>query len=196
MTNEKIAAHQNFLINDRSVIEARLVVDQEHIDVTTLTEPDPNWTFVDAAGHIHAYSKDFNLPTLRRVEVDAEQAPDDEFSAHFVADESDDDSWDEFGDDTEYTITEYHCVLCDETVVPGARSTVGRKFKLGRYSWRVGFTARVDDVLPLDRLKVSVWMTNNNELKAFGVGLLTVQSVDQQGVASGSILGEGELGQR
>jgi hypothetical protein len=42
----------------------------EYIDVTPMSEPDPDWIFVDLLGHEHRYTADNTLPTLRVVTID------------------------------------------------------------------------------------------------------------------------------
>lgn len=179
MSDDLAAADRNVLINGKSVISATLDIQQEQVDVTTERERDPDWTFVDAAGHIHAYGKEFSLPTLKPVRREiacTDPDHDDECEG--------------------YAVTDHHCVICGELVVPASRQTVGQRFKPGRYSWRVEWTARVDDVRCLDRQRVSVWRTEGGRVTAFGVGQLAVESISHQGIASGSIRGAGELGQR
>lgn len=67
----------------------------------SLTEPDPNWRFVDAAGHVHTRAEDGGYPTLKP--------------------RTDGEYWCE-------TCCDFHedyvsvCKLCGEVVVPGSRT--------------------------------------------------------------------------
>lgn len=152
----------------------RLSVEIEQIDVRTIskaTEADPAWSFTDAAGHFHAWSKDNTLPTLR--------------------------SWAESSyceqcrDEHECEL-QWVCMICAAVVKPGTRvraeqppSTVP-----GRKSWRI-------EGLPFDQpiaqgMQVSVRVV---ALPAFGV----VGSNEYFGVAAryADVLhGVGELAER
>lgn len=182
-------------VNGKSLINCELNIEVEQIDVTTMTEPDPNWTFIDAAGHFHAYTKDFALPTLKRVEMFVAVEPDTDDDDEPVAGELDE-FWDE--GEADYSYTELHCRICDENIVPGTRSTMGRKSVPGRKSWSVDVTGRTEDLWPLANATglVSFWMESP---KVFGVGMLLakVTPVDMDGkLMSAIIRGEGELGTR
>lgn len=74
----------------------------ERIDVSTAfaTKPDPNWELVDEAGHFHAYDHGGDLPTLKAVE-----------SAQPCTGVCDHDC-------EGWSITEYHCGLCDVVIEP------------------------------------------------------------------------------
>jgi hypothetical protein len=128
----------------------RLSVEVEQIDVRTMskaTEADPAWSFTDAAGHFHAWSKDSTLPTLR--------------------------SWAE----SSYceTCQEEHerelqwvCTICVATVKPGTRvravqppSTVP-----GRKSWRI--EGLPFDQPPREGVQVSVRVVAHAALSAGG----------------------------
>lgn len=171
-------------VNGKPLLNCEVHVEVEQIDVTTMTEPDPNWTFIDAAGHFHAYTKEFALPTLKRVEVyvDADQV----------------EGLDEDYDEDDYAIVELHCRICDENIVPGTRPTMGSKSVPGRMSWSVDVTGRTEDLRPLANATklVSFWMDSP---KVFGVGMLlaNVTPVHPDGKFMAAIIeGDGELGSR
>jgi hypothetical protein len=170
----------NVLINGKGLIEASIDYDVEQIDVTASVEPDPNWTFLDSAGHMHAYTKKGNLPTLK-----AEQR-------EIVCTDPDHD------DDCEgYWITEYHCRICSELIEPKMREATSRKYMPGRASWEVRFKARMEDGFALYvQDHVSVWTQDGHKVVHFGVGQLLVHRVNSEGFADGVVVGIGELGRR
>jgi hypothetical protein len=171
-------------VNNMPLIDCTINIEIEQIDVTTMTEPDPTWTFIDAAGHFHAYTKDFMLPTLKAVEV-------------YVAVEPGDDEDDDYEEEQGYSYYEQRCRICDEVIAPGTQSTVGPKYAAGRKSWTVDVTGRREDLVPLATELVSVWMADAP--KVFGVGqlLVNVTPVDDDGnLVRATIQGMGELGSR
>lgn len=169
----------NVLINGKSLIEATLNFDVERIDVTTSHEPDPGWRFVDAAWHMHAWSKDGALPTLKAVQKE------------IVCTDPDHDDGCEG-----YWLTEYFCRICDVKVTPKMRETTAPKFKPGPISWRIDFRARASDMFELSRYNCSVWATDGEKLVYFGIGQIGRITGDMQGIMSGSVVGIGELGKR
>jgi hypothetical protein len=188
----------NILIDGKSLLEGScLDVEQEQIDVTTMVERDPNWTHLDTNGHMHAYGKDGSLPTLEPREREVETVPDDSYTVEFSAEADDEEVDDDFWSDDEgtYTITEYHCRICDEVVTPGTRGTVGRKYAPGRLSWRVRFRSHVKDVGAESRL-VSVWTERDGKVHQFGVGQLRIERMNSEGFMEGTVNGIGELGTR
>lgn len=55
-------------INNGDPLPCTLTAETDRIDVSTFTPPrlpNPDWTFIDAAGHFHAFDADGKLPTLR-----------------------------------------------------------------------------------------------------------------------------------
>jgi hypothetical protein len=107
-------------VNGGEAVQSRLVIEDEHIDITTEYEPDPTWEYLDPAGHYHARSTgDPALPTLKAL---AEHVNCDD-PAH--------------GDCEGYTRTTYQCIACDAPVEPRHRRTEGRRFMRGRQSWTV-----------------------------------------------------------
>ena len=63
-------AHLQIFINEAGPYAGTLEMHVDEIDVSTLGnsyKPDPGWFTVDKAGHYHAFTRDGELPTLRRV---------------------------------------------------------------------------------------------------------------------------------
>lgn len=111
-------------INNGVPMECEFRVETDSIDITTMyghSEPDHAWTFVDGAGHFHAFDKDGKLPTLaeRVEESDPEWEPDDEY---------------DYEDLRRWMV----CVLCESEVKPQYRhvpAPPGRQFAPGRTSY-------------------------------------------------------------
>lgn len=60
-------AHLQIFINERGPYRGTLTVETEAIDITSATttyKDDPQWTFVDKAGHFHAVTGAGKFPTL------------------------------------------------------------------------------------------------------------------------------------
>jgi hypothetical protein len=52
----------------------------EYIDVTPLSEPDPNWVYIDANGHTHQWDfSDPHHPVVQTVKEVTDAEPDDEY---------------------------------------------------------------------------------------------------------------------
>lgn len=81
------------------VIEVR----QDYIDISTMAgvESDPDWTFTDAAGHVHK-RVGHGVPTLRRVQLT------DPYWCYDCRDEHEGES-------------HLECVDCEEVIEPGVR---------------------------------------------------------------------------
>ena len=82
-------------------------VETELIDVSVMSAPDPAWTFIDAAGHGHAWVFDAEhraaMPTCEQHTVHAAIGdPDDEWY--------------------EPPVWIWRCVQCKETIHPGTRA--------------------------------------------------------------------------
>jgi hypothetical protein len=92
-------------------LPCELRVERQVIDVSSATarKPDMSWTFVDKAGHFHAFDHEGNLPTIVRREERVQ--PDFE-------DEEDRDTDDDFYGDYDYSVTHIECTLCGEKVEP------------------------------------------------------------------------------
>lgn len=110
-------------INNGPEVPATLTIDTEMIDVTmsTKTEPDMRWEYVDPFDHFHAYDKDGKLPTLvTRTEYrDCNGCGDEECEG--------------------YDVTVYDCAICGAPVEPATITTapVDREYRPGRTSWTV-----------------------------------------------------------
>lgn len=123
------------VIDNGPAVAGKLTVETERIDVTSATEtrPDPDWEFIDAAGHFHAWStdKDHELPTL------------DARSEHVDCD---------FGHSDEdyecegYEITVYSCSICAEIIEPATitKTPTFRRFVNGLTSWEVVAAVEVE----------------------------------------------------
>lgn len=98
-------------------------VEQDLVDVTSLSRPDPGWGFIDAAGHAHQWyigdapapigynpERRYCLPTTELVQVGT------------VVYE---------GDDEETPVYEHRCVLCGAPVEPGTASDETRQYIRG-----------------------------------------------------------------
>jgi hypothetical protein len=92
-------------------LPCELRVERQVIDVSSASarKPDMSWTFVDKAGHFHAFDHEGNLPTIVRREERVQ--PDFE-------DEEDRDTDDDFYDDYDYSVTHIECALCGEEIQP------------------------------------------------------------------------------
>jgi hypothetical protein len=101
----------------------RVRVEQELIEVTALSRPDPSWGYIDPAGHAHqwyvgervaplAYNPElrYHLPTTELVQVGTTVYEDD---------------------DEETPIYERRCVLCGAKVEAGGKSNETRQYIRG-----------------------------------------------------------------
>jgi len=108
-------------VNNAEPVPGEMCVDHEWIDASaaTASKPDPRWFVVDQLGHYHAFDNDDNLPTLKPVSVDV--------------------PCNGCGDNgcEGYTVTEYHCELCDEVVEPRYMCADPHRVIPGRTSWQV-----------------------------------------------------------
>jgi hypothetical protein len=119
-------------INNGPELPCQLRIETAQIDVTTASgghyEPDDAWTFVDAAGHFHAFTDDGKTSTLvgkeAPVEDDEDDGPADDDEDWY---EPEPERWSE-------------CVVCGERVEPKWRfvsdGTAGlRRYVPGRTSY-------------------------------------------------------------
>lgn len=87
-----------------------LTVEQEWIDVTAMSEPDPAWTYTDRGGHVHravkAGSDRVDYPTLDLQSSDPHWC--------WECQDTHVDHW-------------WECPLCEEKIVPGSRMGQPRK---------------------------------------------------------------------
>lgn len=92
-------------VNNGVPLPGYLTIEQEYETVwsATGTKPDPGWTLIDDAGHFHTYATGGDLPTLR-----SEQR-------HLDCDGS----CDGLCDDEGYTVSEWRCRICEQSIEPG-----------------------------------------------------------------------------
>lgn len=160
-------------INDQPALPGSVTIEREMIDVTsglTTMRPDLDWTHVDAAGHWHAYTKDFMLPTLHPAESEEEHDYDDN----------------ECGSDSRW-----ECAICGERVNPGmvaADPAMSARRVPGRAAWEV--TVAGPRETPL-RAVIRVF---SEARAAFGVATLARIESGPQGVKA-TYRGLGELGE-
>lgn len=128
-------------INNETPTAGMLTIETEMVDVTLArkTSPDPNWTYVDSAGHYHALASDGTLPTLTATTEHRE------CGGACGADECEG-----------YDVTVYECAICGAEVEPGRITTypAGREFMPGRTSWTVQVPRNVDRGLLSVRVEV------------------------------------------
>lgn len=106
-------------INEGAPLQGRLKVTQERIDISTNSpKSDRTWTFVDGAGHFHAWS-DGEYPTLVR----KYEHRDCDGSCGGVC------------DGEGFDVTVYTCMLCREVVVPGVVPGPHFKTMPGMFDW-------------------------------------------------------------
>lgn len=116
---------------------------------TDLPEPDPRWTFVDAAGHFHARDAEGGLPTLEIV------------SEHVDCDGSCGGQCRGEG----YTVGRAFCRICREEVVPGSIPGPHEVVVANRRSWSVF----VEDGPVFESRRVSVRVEFEGRPTMFGV---------------------------
>lgn len=155
--------------------ETSLTVERDIIDTTTISEPDPAWTYTDEHGHFHARAITGEYPTLKAITE----------SHGCDCDEPDDVCGDEYC--SAYTVTHHECVLCGERITPGTRPGQ-RKYTPGLMSWTLhvnGLNISLDD-------RVSVRIDRKNEPCMFGIA----QAVGYSSESGVELLGIGKLGYR
>jgi hypothetical protein len=119
-------------VNEQGPFVGTLNIETERIDITMAGpsyKPDPEWTYVDKAGHFHAFTEDGKLPTLERYEKHLNC---DGSCAGVCSDEG-------------YTETRYRCRACGKRVKPGYAVKVpggAQQFMPGRTSWTVTVSGR------------------------------------------------------
>jgi hypothetical protein len=165
-------------VNGGPAVPASLSVEYEQIDVTvgTKTEPDWKWTYVDQAGHFHAWSDDTDrgqLPTLTSG------------TEHHACDFG-------HGADCEgYDVTVYSCAICGEEIEPKtvSHSPMGREYMRGRMTW----TVQVEQHVGAD--PVSVRLTAPG-VTYFGVAARTRSSLTLGETPRTTLVGISPLGRR
>ena len=87
-----------------------LDVTRDMIDATPISEPDPNWLYVDPSGHEHRYGKDFETPTLGWVSTGW-------YWCDLCCEAHESGNW--------------RCLRCGAVVVAGTRAVVIRQYVAG-----------------------------------------------------------------
>lgn len=174
MSSVALKREVQIIINNDPVAGGEFSIDVAQIEVSSFSdEPDPNWTFIDAAGHYHAYTADLKLPTLiTRDEWVAYEEPDEETG------------------ETGYMIRHLHCAICDEEVQPGRRSGPERKFIPGRMSWTVTVES---SVARGDRATIRV---KSGDVLWFGIATVVDVQMEMGRRPVAVFAGSGELGKR
>jgi hypothetical protein len=164
-------------------IEAQLHVQQEWIDVRTMTppmKPDLGWEYIDQAGHYHAFSDGGKqLPTL------------DQMSRHVGCDGCDEhecEGWDE-----QY----WRCQQCLEEITPGMKPDYTDPQKIpGRKTWQVRLELR-DAALAENRI-YSLRLHLGEQI-IFGFVAAHLMTYESEGIAhlrSYDLQGLGPMGER
>lgn len=150
-------------------------------------KPDPKWSFVDAAGHFHAFDQNGErrpYPTLTRK---SRHHDCDGFHTVDTIDNEDEEceGWDE---------TYYVCRICDEEIEPGEIPGPHETQIAHPDQWRVE-TVGAD---LWNRLGGNVTVrATNGETVHFGVALVTsCRSADDPSMCAATLLGNGPLGRR
>lgn len=129
----------NTQVPPADMVGCELIVESEQIDVTPMTERDPSWEWVDAAGHWHgaAVGKDKQVwyPTLKRIARTADCTAC--VGRGWYPDDSGQIDCEECEGDGEESVSYPACAICEEEAAPTMRATVGRVYAEGRKSWRV-----------------------------------------------------------
>lgn len=141
---------------------------------TELPEPDPRWTFVDAAGHFHARDATGELLTLKAVpeHVDCDGSCGGQCRGEG------------------YSAVRWHCVICQEEIVPGTIAGPHKVVVASRRSW----TVAVDEGPVFRTQRVSVRVEFEGQPPMFGVA--HVESSSGRGDGGGAntkLCGEGPL---
>lgn len=153
---------------------------EQHRDVETVSTmcpaPDPKWEQVDSNGHYHARNADEDdYPTLKihveRVECDG--------SCGGVC------------EGEGFTVTHYHCQVCDEEIEPGTIPGPHVLSMPGLASWQV----TVRSTRTLDGT-VSVRVVANESTTLFGVATASGWESDGFGLVTTTLVGVSPLGRR
>lgn len=169
-------------INDGPGWPGQLRIEVERIDVSTnLPKPDEGWSFVDAAGHFHAwYERKDPWPTLRkRIEV---------VPCTFAEHDHDCEG---------ANITHWHCLICDEEIEPRMIFGPHHESMAGPMSWEVQVSVPVEAVNALLDQKVSVRIEGGTH-EAWGVAQVLRQFSYTSGEPSITLtmVGASPLGRR
>ncbi len=178
-------------IDGGPIVAGAIDVHQEWIDASTMTasKPDPNWTYVDAHGHFHAYDDDGKLPTLetksRHIELSDAEDQQNYDNAH-----------DEMLDPDDYEIYEgydeqfFACRICGEEIEPKRVPDNPERMIPGRKSW----TVEVETAL---RRGTDVSIVAKMEGRTvFGVGHVSRVQLASGGIGRSEIVGTADMGVR
>lgn len=152
-------------------------IEHEMIDVTSFIprmEPDPEWQFVDEAGHFHAFATGGTLPTVETKYRHVQCADQQDCNC---------DGYDE---------PERACRICGEEIAPRFRTVVPvgeKEFMPGMMSWRVT-DVPVDGPTPLFGLVSVRCRSDDGAHEYFGVAQVTTYAHHRE------LVGVGELGKR
>lgn len=134
MNNKPVMAG---LIDGKPVTHITVAMEQEMIDVTSATEPDPTWTYVDRKGHFHAYTEDkdaSHYPTLKTSHVHIE------CSLGGL-----DGKCEDSGGCDGYWDGSLVCVICEQEITPATKASSERHYVPGMKSWTVEATGMWTD---------------------------------------------------
>lgn len=167
-------------VDAQGPFRANLEMGTDEVEVTTLTgvrSPDTAWEFVDETGHYHSWTKDGQLPTMDRHEVETAPAWEDE-------------------DGEEYPATVeviYRCKLCHEEVEPKYTVDHSRQFIPGRSYW----SAEIMGVHlhPGDKVSVSFSTAHTGHVRWFGIAQVGNISI-QDATYVTKLHGAGPLGRK
>lgn len=168
-------------IDNAPPLDADLLVEHQVIVVESLGSiPDRAWTYVDTAGHFHAWADDETLPTLAEHH---EQQPCNGSCGGVCDGEG-------------YTGTIWTCRICAEPVNPGRIPGPHTHHMPGLTDWRVEIS-RQPGVPPPTALghEVSIRFTADSS-EHFGVAILTDTQYDSDLGWTATAYGNGPLGQR
>lgn len=167
-------------VNNGEPIPGYLIIDQGYETVwsATATKPDPDWTFIDDAGHFHAYAADGKLPTLR-----GEQR-------HVSCDGS----CGGLCDDEGYSETEWHCLICGVPVIP--RRVPDSQSR--RIPTLTTWTVELRTERPIECGPVTVRIQDARGDVRFGVASAHMASIviDERTTVTTQLLGMGQLALR
>jgi hypothetical protein len=128
-----MTASGSICINAGDRFTGQLGIETEFITVESLsaTKPDSSWTYVDKAGHFHAYDHEGKLPTLVAKEV---HRPCNGACGGTCGGEG-------------YSVTVHRCVVCNKKVQPGRVPDYGPTLIPGPTS----YTLLINGPVPDDR---------------------------------------------
>jgi hypothetical protein len=147
-------------INGGTGCPGQIVIEREVEFVTSaLPRPDERWSFVDSAGHFHAYDQSTDArdryPTLKtRVEEIPCSDPDHDSDCDGA------------------NITHWHCRLCDEETEPGLVHGEHTVPIYGRYEWSAKVGLPPEDAIGLIGEQVSFRFEIADGTQMFGIAMV------------------------